>query len=1666
MSGSQMCQIFVSIFVSYLHQQFKVQILNDCSNSIHVAEESAQVSSLAYLQVLNFDISRDAARMEVSDVWIETQDVLLNKQRIERIIEIGPADTLVSMAKKTIASQYQERDNALHTKRKLLCYGKDAKEICYEGAQEPEVPKKPARSKGVDKVENQSKDETNSPPLATVIRPPPQPMNIKRIEDVTISAREIVITVIAQKLKKPYADIPLTQNIKQLVGGRSTLENELVGDLCAEFGATPDRPEELPLDELSENMQTSSNFNGKMGKTTEGLLSKFFSLKMPGGCNQSVLRSYLNDHWGLSSGRQEAIFLRACSEPPASRLGSMRDVHSHLDCIVQQYAKDNGLDLSQPQSHGNAETAVSIVVDNKALEQATREQQVLIRKKFELYAQILGVDLHATEKAANEAQKTISSMQGQLDMLQAELGEVFASGVKPMWSTPKVRRYDSHWNWVVQDTLELFHEVLHGIKQISAGELTRRGQLIANRSNPRLLGVIQRLLSRPAQAWEPRSDEAREMLSQVLGLCETTKNPCYKPQFSHKETCIMSPRTHIDEEGKVQYDEVPRSPIEELPPIHIKTNQSGGWTQDQKLTTLLLGQVDNIRQNGLHLKSRKVLLTGASPGSIGAEILIGLLLSSCQVIVTTSSYSPKVVKYYQGLYQTYGARGSEVVVAPFNQGSQQDLEALVSYVFDPSNGLGWDLDYVIPFAAISEAGREADDIDSKSELAHRIMLTHTIRLLGAVKRQKENRGSHSHPAQVILPLSPNHGAFGNDGLYAESKLGLESLFDKWHSENWAAYLSICGAVIGWTRGTGLMADNNILAAGMEELGVRTFSQAEMAFYVLALMSRPMAMQTELQPIYADLTGGLDAVKDLRGTLDKIRRDISDTSDIRRAIAADTRLDEELEDKFTKALPSSTKHLPRANIQFNFPKLPDAEELEPLRQRLQGMVDLERVVVITGFSELGPWGNARTRWEMEAHGRFSLEGCVEMAWIMGLIKHHSGPLEGRQYNGWVDMKTLKPVHDSEVKMKYEAQILESSGIRLIEPELDEGYDPNQKSFLQETQLSEDMPPFVVSKELAEQLKHEHGDKVHLSPADDGFAVYLKKGATLYIPKALSFDRTVAGQIPTGWDARTYGIPDDIINQVDRVTLWSLVSTAEALLSSGLTDPYELYKYVHVSEVGNCIGSGIGGANAQKKIFQSRLLDKPAANDSLQETFVNTTAAWINMLLLSSSGPIRSPVGACATAIESLETGFDIIVNGKAKMCLVGGHDDMNEVLSYEFANMKATSSSEEEFKKGRTPDDMSRPATTTRAGFMESQGSGVQVLTTARLALDMGLPIHGIVAHASTSSDKIGRSVPAPGQGVVTNARQNIPARFPSPLLNIDYRRKRLNMRRGQIQEYRDTELQIIQDELEVFGSDIPPDVMEEFKYRTQYIEQEAVRQTNETLNTWGNEFFKHNPQISPLAGSLAVWGLTVDDISFASFHGTSTVMNEVNECEVIQQQLSHLGRKQGHPVYGIFQKHLTGHPKGAAGAWMLNGALQVLASGIIPGNHAADNIDAKLEANDLILFPNRSMKVRERDLKAFSVTSFGFGQKGAQAIGVHPRYLLAALDAGDYRKYVTKRERRQKEAFAAFHERMARNGAVEVKARAPYRRDQEMRVYLDPGARATEVRTPGDGRVYLFGDRI
>jgi len=163
--------------------------------------------------------------------------------------------------------------------------------------------------------------------------------------------------------------------------------------------------------------------------------------------------------------------------------------------------------------------------------------------------------------------------------------------------------------------------------------------------------------------------------------------------------------------------------------------------------------------------------------------------------------------------------------------------------------------------------------------------------------------------------------------------------------------------------------------------------------------------------------------------------------------------------------------------------------------------------------------------------------------------------------------------------------------------------------------------------------------------------------------------------------------------------------------------------------------------------------------------------------------------------------------------------------------------------------------------------------------------------------------------------------------------------------------------------------------------------------------------------------------------------------------MEHLGRKKGNALLTVWQKWLTGHPKGAAGAWMMNGGFQILNSGLVPGNRNADNIDEVMEGFDYLVYPSKS--IQTDGIKAFSVTSFGFGQKGAQAIGIHPKYLFATLDEATYQSYSAKVVARQKKAYRYFHNGLINNSLFVAKDNPPYTDEQMTGVLLNPDARAT-----------------
>ncbi|KAL2061143.1 hypothetical protein VTL71DRAFT_7416 [Oculimacula yallundae] len=1615
---------------------------------------------------------------------IDTQDALFNtmpNKAITRFVELGPSNVLANMAKRTGDLKYATRDRILGLRRKFLASTKNSTDIFYEyeSTTAPQAQDLPSSSSSAGQntpmqpVSPTTTSTAHQPPLhVPTIAAQAFTIAATSLADVPITPLETVRALIAYKLNRNIDQIPGNKTIKELSGGKSTLQNEIVGDLAAEFGHTPDGAEDTTLESLAESLQT--HHTGQLGKVSSTLIARFISSSMPAKVNLTFVREHLEQTWGLGTSRQSSVLLFALTLNTVSgtkRLASIASAKELLDKAAQTYAKSCGVTL-QAHSDDKAKTVITNpVVDHKVLlsvQEEARNQRQLATKQVRALSEYLGINPGKT--IDSEIETLDQDRAFNLSVWEAEFGGDFAMGIRSRFDTRHVRRFNFSWNQVRQELISLYHRTESAFRSTafskdSTDRVRDLASEISNKSTvhtPRLVRVLLDFVPEDIRDSHPFYEIGN-------ALIENMHKTVHLPPRARFDMPLSMPQTSIAEDGSIQYQEVPRTGFTEASYSNLvrgSQQQSSriflrhagklSSEEDVGLTNLYFENLSDLLQNGASFSEKCILVTGAGSGSIGVELIKHLLNGGAHVIVATSRHPSSSSQFYRDIYVEHGARGSQLHVVPFNQASAVDCKELIEYIYR-ANGLALNLDAIIPFAAVSEEGIEVDNITGKSELAHRIMLTNVLRTLGHISRCKKEHNITCRPTQVILPLSPNHGIFGGDGLYSESKLGLEGLLNRFHSESWSEDMTILGAIIGWTRGTGLMQQNDIVAQAVEEAGVLTFSQNEMALNILTLLSPAIAETCDDSSIIADFSGGLGRLEKCNQVLSSAREKIRLDSQISKAVQEEDRLETQCFTNTPFIHDPQPPMLPRTTLQLPFPSLPVfARDLAPLHH-LQGMADLSGTVVIVGYSELGPWGNARTRWEKESRNVLSQSAYIELSWMMNLIKHFDGDTPDGYFVGWVDTKTGARVLDSEVENKYGAFVLSHSGIRFIDPSLSNGYDPAKKESLQEIVVEEDLPEFETDLATAEGIRLRSGDKVSITRVDgqDQCRVTVKSGAHIMVPRSSNFDSSlVAGQLPSGWDPASYGVEKDIINQVDPVTTYALCCVAEALFSAGITNAMEMYKHIHTSELGNFIGSSMGGTDKTRQMYRDVYLDKRVQGDIIQETFLNTPAAWVNMLLLGSNGPIKTPVGACATGVESIDIGFDSIVSGKTKMCLVGGTDNFHEDESYAFSTMKATVDTASELLHGRTPSEMSRPTAESRAGFVESQGCGVQILCSAELAIEMGLPIYGIVAGTTMAADKISRSVPAPGQGVLTFARETHQA-VHSPLLNILYRKEQMQQAiaralEADCQTLSDTGMLTPESSVSDSGGEEHSTSKNTFARSTlNYRILAAQRQ-------WGNEFRRMDQTLSPLRASLAVWGLTVDDISVASLHGTSTKANDKNEPDVLNQQMSHLGRT-GPPLLSICQKSVTGHPKAPASSWMLNGCLQVMDTGLVPGNYNADNVDPLLEKFEHLVFPTAPIQMIE--VKAFILTSFGFGQKGGQLIGVNPKYVFATLSKECFDEYATKVTLRKRLANRAFAKAVLTNSVFKAQIAPPYDPIDEAKIFLNPLARISEI--PGTGE-YRF----
>ncbi len=724
------------------------------------------------------------------------------------------------------------------------------------------------------------------------------------------------------------------------------------------------------------------------------------------------------------------------------------------------------------------------------------------------------------------------------------------------------------------------------------------------------------------------------------------------------------------------------------------------------------------------------VVTGASKGSIAAAVVAQLLDGGATVVATTSRLDDERLEFYKALYRDNARFSAALWIVPANMASYGDIDALVSWVGnEQSENLGPKALHVkdaqtptllFPFAAPRVAG-DLSEAGSRSEMEMKVLLWAVERLIGGCAAIGADRDIDSR-LHVVLPGSPNRGMFGGDGAYGESKAALDAVVARWAAEtSWAQRVTLAHALIGWTKGTGLMGHNDVVVDAVEEAGVSTYTTAEMAAMLLDLCTPEARTAAADSPLRVDLTGGLGDVE----------LDMAELAAKARAEMVGEATDSDEPSGGIAALPSP----PRGYRECPPPAWSDLD------------VDPADLVVIVGAAELGPYGSSRTRFEMEVSGQLSAAGVLELAWTTGLVTWEKDPKPG-----WYDTATGDQVDEADLVERYHDAVIERCGIRQF---VDDGrLNPEgDVPLLVSVFLDRDFS-FVVTSE-AEARAFAAADPEHtvVRPSGDPgeWEVIRKAGTEIRVPRKLHLSRTVGAQIPTGFDPTVWGISADMATAVDRVSLWNIVATVDAFLSSGFT-PAELMRWVHPTMVASTQGTGMGGMTSMQTMFHGNLLGTSKPNDILQEVLPNVVAAHVMQSYVGGYGAMIHPVGACATAAVSIEEGVDKIRLGKAELVVTGGFDDLTTDAVIGFGDMAATADTEMMRAKGISDGKFSRANDRRRLGFLEAQGGGTVLLARGDLALAMGLPVLGVVAYAQSFADGVHTSIPAPGLGALGAGR--------------------------------------------------------------------------------------------------------------------------------------------------------------------------------------------------------------------------------------------------------------------------------------------------------------------------
>ena len=193
-----------------------------------------------------------------------------------------------------------------------------------------------------------------------------------------------------------------------------------------------------------------------------------------------------------------------------------------------------------------------------------------------------------------------------------------------------------------------------------------------------------------------------------------------------------------------------------------------------------------------------------------------------------------------------------------------------------------------------------------------------------------------------------------------------------------------------------------------------------------------------------------------------------------------------------------------------------------------------------------------------------------------------------------------------------------------------------------------------------------------------------------------------------------IPRKIRRSMGRMSLLAVFAVNEALNSAKIDkDTISNNRY------GCVAGSTMGSAEALNNTFETMLPDHDLTRLTSMSFFqcISHTISMNIAQYLGITGHVIATSAACASSLQAIGTGFDLIRYNKQDIVLCGGAEELHPTVTGSFDILFATST-----KFNNNPKKTPRPFDKNRDGLVCGEGAGILVLEELEHAKKRGAPI--------------------------------------------------------------------------------------------------------------------------------------------------------------------------------------------------------------------------------------------------------------------------------------------------------------------------------------------------------